>query len=174
MRDDKRRSEHGHNRILSPLHATPLSPQAARYRSPGLALFSVLRIFSPASHPKAWGHGVATVLLRYCYGIAPMWVAQLTDFEQDTEAIRHGSFFHQPPLRNAQPNVPQYVPKNGCFWTGPESEIRIARIDTKWAALGGDEVVWRLGGAFGGSTRSLLFGLTAPGVKAPGSPASQG
>src|ERR1035438_1335855 len=61
-----------------------------------------------------------------------------------------------------------------CFWTGPESEIRIARIDTKWAALGGDEVVWRLGGAFGGSTRSLLFGLTAPGVKAPGSPASQG
>src|ERR1035441_5830473 len=25
-------------------------------------------------------YGIATALLRHCYGIAPMWVAQLTDF----------------------------------------------------------------------------------------------
>ena len=31
---------------------------------------------------RACGQRAATVLLRYCYGIAPMWVAQLTDFEQ--------------------------------------------------------------------------------------------
>ena len=28
---------------------------------------------------RAWCDGSTTVLLRYCYGIAPMWVTQLTD-----------------------------------------------------------------------------------------------
>ena len=31
---------------------------------------------------RAWTERAGSVLLRYCYGIAPMWVAQLTDFEQ--------------------------------------------------------------------------------------------
>ena len=38
--------------------------------------------------PQACRCGVATVLLRYCYGGGPMWIGQLTVTEQLVKAIR--------------------------------------------------------------------------------------
>ena len=54
---------------------TAANAKARRSRSPKLR--------------KPWTHyGVGTVLLRYCYGIAPMCIAQLADFEQVMNPLR--------------------------------------------------------------------------------------
>ena len=65
---------------------SPATPTGSRRRTPGQPKRQ--SVYNPDKRPPgAILKRVDTVLPRYCYGVAPMWVAQLTDFAKLVKQI---------------------------------------------------------------------------------------
>ena len=65
---------------------SPATPTRSRRRTPGQPKRQ--SVYNPDKRPPgAILKRVDTVLPRYCYGVAPMWVAQLTDFAKLVKQI---------------------------------------------------------------------------------------
>src|ERR1035441_122239 len=99
---------------------------------------------------EATSKRAATVLLRYCYGIGPMWVAQLTDFEQLAKRLRRfpsTALFSMTPSPKCATQRTTACCEAWLFLEWATGETRTSRIDTKGVAVGGDEVM-ALGGEF--------------------------